>query len=155
MDFCNDHGKVLESVGKIVAASEEHTRQLEKLFIKLDEVKKSVDQNAVRAEMWDKKIDEINRKIENGLRESLEETKKRVELLFNCVERRKQEREEEMKRGLVAYFRRGWLVFKERSAYIFIVTFIVGGFWVIVFIFAKIRIFHEAPTYLLHLFGVG
>lgn len=155
MERCEAHDELIKSIGRMTSASEEHSRQLGKLFRKLEDLKECVDQNEVRADLRDKKLDEINHKIENGLRTAVEETKKRIEQVFACIERRKIERENEQKRGFNAYFIRGWVSFKERSAYIIVTTGIVGGVWALLFMFAKIKVFHEAPTYLLKLFGVG
>lgn len=155
MEQCNAHGKLMESIGRIASSSEEHSRQLSKLFSKLETLKESIDQNEVRADLRDKKLDEINHKIENGLRATVLETKAKLEQIADCIERRKKEREIEETKGLSGYFKRGWVSFKERSAYIVVTAAIVGGAWAILFMFAKIRIFHEAPTYLLKLFGVG
>jgi seryl-tRNA synthetase len=155
MERCEAHDELIKSIGRMTSASEEHSRQLGKLFSKLEDLKECVDQNEVRADLRDKKLDEINHKIENGLRTTVEETKKRIEQVFACIERRKIERENEHKRGFNAYFIRGWVSFKERSAYIIVTAGIVGGVWALLFMFAKIKVFHEAPTYLLKLFGVG
>lgn len=154
-EHCEGHDSLVRSAGEATAAYLEHGKQLEKLFRLVESIKEVVDRNEVRAKTRDDKLDEINHKIENGLRSTIEETKNKVDALTICLERRKQLREAAEKKGFNAWLSRGIDGFKERSAYVVITAAIVGGVWFIIWIATKIQFFHEGPKWVLKIFGIG
>lgn len=140
-----------------------HEETFEVIFRKLDAIKEVVDKNEVRAGYRDTQlaelkvgIAEVDRKIENGLRKEVKETKAQMEKMTACVERRRKEKEVEDQRGVYGFFRRGLVQFRDRGSYIVVTSLIVGSAFIIIWVAAQVLIFHETSGLrILKLFGVG
>lgn len=101
-------------------------------------------------------IAEVDRKIENGLRKEVQETKAQMEKMTACVERRRKDKEVEDQRGVYGFFRRGLVQFRDRGSYIVVTSLIVGSAFIIIWVAAKVLIFHESSGIkVLKIFGVG
>lgn len=145
-----DLDAIAMALGKATKAVEMHEEVLGTIFEKLDGIKTAVDQNIVHAENRDAKlaelkedVAEIDRKIENGLRSEVMATKAELVKMQACLERRKREKALEDERGVYGFFRRGFAQFKERGSYIVVTSLLVGGTFLIIWIAAKILVFHE------------
>ena len=158
-----DAEAIAMALGKAEQAVETHNEQLSAIFCELKDIKTAVDQNAIRAENRDTKlaelkedVAEIDRKIENGLRSEVRETKAELQKMQFCLERRKREKALEDERGVYGFFRRGFAQFKERGSYIVVTSMIIGAAWLVLWVFAKVFIFHEgAGGKILKIFGLG
>ena len=151
-----------EAIGALTAATTLHTGELSTLFEKFDDLKESVDKNLAKADYRDKaleavqkSIDGVNSKIENGLRKEVRDTSEKVDKLGACIERRKIEREEMDKKGIRGYFKRGFEEFRYKSAYILTTSLILGTVFFIIWVSAKVSLFHEGLPWILHAFGLG
>ena len=158
---CEGHDELVMLAAKNTASSEAHTAQINEMFSLLREVKESVDKNLVRAEQRDRElasiketVRDVDRKIENGLKKKIDETAASIEKMKECLDRRKEERAEERKRGLSGYFRRGYESFKDRSAYIVVTTIIITVVLTLLWLVVKFGIHTIAPNALLKLFGI-
>ncbi len=158
-----DLDAIAMALGKATKAVEMHEETLSTIFAELKGIKTAVDQNIVHAETRDTKLSElkedmakIDRKIENGLRSEVRETKAELMKMQACLERRKQMKLLEDQRGLYGFFHRGFAQFKDKGSYIVVTSMIVGAAWLILWTFAKVFIFHEgAGGKILKVFGLG
>lgn len=157
-----DLDAIAMALGKATKAVEMHEEVLSTIFEKLDSIKTAVDQNIIHAETRDNKLAElkedvakIDRKIENGLRSEVRETKAELLKMQACLERRKKEKELEEQRGVYGFFHRGFAQFKDRGSYIVVTSMIVGAAWLVLWVFAKVFIFHEGTSKIFKVFGLG
>ena len=165
-DGCKDAMEVAADSNKTAVQAltlvGEHGKQLDKLSDKIDLLRGSLEDNLVHAKGRDDRLDnittmvrDIDKKIENGLRSEVQDTKKQVEIIMKCLERRKKERELEKEKGVAGYWRRGWLAFRDKSAFIVVTTTIIMSIYFFLWIIMKIELFNEGPGSILKLFGVG
>lgn len=158
-----DLDAIAMALGKATKAVEMHEETLSTIFDKLEGIKTAVDQNIVHAETRDTKLSElkedvakIDRKIENGLRSEVRETKAELMKMQACLERRKQEKLLEDQRGIYGFFHRGFAQFRDRGSYIVVTSMIVGAAWLVLWMFAKVFFFNEgAGGKILKVFGLG
>ena len=158
-----DLDAIAMALGKATKAVEMHEEVLGTIFDKLEGIKTAVDQNIIHAETRDTKlaelkadVAEIDRKIENGLRSEVRETKAELIKMQVCLERRKQQKLLEDQRGMYGFFRRGFAQFKDKGSYIVVTSMIVGAAWLVLWVFAKVFIFHEGTGgKILKIFGLG
>ena len=157
-----DLDAIAMALGKATKAVEMHEEVLSTIFEKLDSIKTAVDQNIVHAENRDCKLAElkedvakIDRKIENGLRSEVRETKAELVKMQACLERRKKEKELEEQRGVYGFFHRGFAQFRDKGSYIVVTSIILGTAWFVLWSFAKIVFFHEGTSKILKMFGLG
>lgn len=151
------------TLGKATKAVEMHEETLATIFEQLTGIKTAVDQNIIHAETRDNKLAElkedvakIDRKIENGLRSEVRETKAELLKMQACLERRKKEKLLEEQRGIYGFFHRGFAQFKDRGSYIVVTSMIVGAAWLVLWVFAKVFIFHEgAGIKIIKILGIG
>lgn len=162
-------------VGEQKAKIEEHGKQLEKLFIKVDDVKSSVDTNIVQIENTEKSLSEVktlikdvDRKIENGLRAKIEEVCLKVEGLIVCIDSLVEckdgvhcgEDEQTKKEdGVVGFFAEGWTQAKKKLSYFFVILSIVCCVTAVVgfslYIIVNLCVLHRIPVEILKCIGLG
>lgn len=146
VEQCTRHSEFERTIGKLLATVEQQSEQVELIFEKLDGIKTSVDQNAVRTAARDEAVQEINHKIENGLRSELRECKTAIEKFAGCMERRKKEREE----GVEGFFVKGFRKIHDNGG--LIVILVIG--WLLVGILVRMKVFGDTPEGLLKFLGL-
>lgn len=159
--YCSGHDTFVRLVGEHAAATQAHTEQIKEVYIMLRDIKEAVDRNEVRASQRDAAlanlettVKEIDKKIENGLRQKISETAEAIQRIQMCIERRKKERDAELYAGISGYFRRGFETFKERSAYIVVTTFMITGFLTLLWLLVRLGVHQIVPHTILSLFGI-
>ena len=162
---CSGHDDLVARAAMGTAMFEEHTRQLSGIFEILTEIRKTVDQNQVRAQSRDLALAEVSecilkvdRKIENGLRSEIREISMTVKNLLGIMDKRRVDRVEQVgnsRRGVRGFLRPGWREFKNKASFIAVTTTILFVVWLIIWGESKLAIFHEGPVGLLKLFGIG
>lgn len=162
MERCEGHDSLVMTVSRAAEATEQHGRQLGKIFEMVREIKEAVDKNAVRAEGRDvalatlsETIQKIDHKIENGLRSEVRECATKIREMMGFLDARKKERVMAEVHSRQRFLRRGWDEFKGKAAFILVSSTIIVCAWLVVYILTRIKIFHEGPAGLLRLFGIG
>lgn len=162
MERCEGHDSLVMTVSRAAEATEQHGRQLGKIFEMVREIKEAVDKNAVRAEGRDEAlaalgetIRTIDHKIENGLRSEVRECAAKIREMMGCLDARRRERAAEEIRSRQRFLRRGWEEFKRKASFILVASTIVVGGWLFLYALTRIGIFHEGPAGILRLFGIG
>jgi len=162
IQHCASHDEVVRIAGRSLQVAEEHGKQLSNIFEKLGEIQTSVDQNYVRAEHRDEAladlqvcVNTIDEKIENGLKAEIAAAAKNVRELKACMEQRKIIRDENAKTGIRGFVTMGWIKFRDQASFLLVTGTIIISVWLLLWITAKMAIFHESPEKLLKFFGVG
>jgi hypothetical protein len=155
MDRCESHDEITRSVGAIEEAVTTLKSDNGKIFELLTDVRLDLAEALTKAKHRQTAIEEIDRKIENGLRTSIATLSDQVRVLFTCSENHKKAREIEMTSGVEGFFRLGWLKFKDQLSFIIICTGFVIIVWSVAWIVQKAAIFHELPLGLFKILGIG
>jgi len=139
---------IILKVGEHEAKINEYGSQIATIFEKVDGMKESLDMNLAHAKYRDEalaavqiSVANIDHKIENGLRKTINEILIKVEAFGVCLEKRKAEREQKEKKTWGAMFQESWLRFKREFSYIIIIFCFCSISWII----WKLVIFEEAP----------
>jgi len=150
MGECEKHGDMMRVIGEQVEANRQQTEQIGAIFKLLGEIKTTIDQNAVRAEVRDAKLCEIDRKIENGLRSEVTGMSRKMEQLITCMDRRKRERDLERETGVEGFFRKGWVKIYNNGG----LLAILAAAYLIMWTLKQMGLF-DSPAHLLRLLGGG
>lgn len=131
---CQDHAEFMAALQVLAKANAEKDVHMRSLTDKLEKIHTALTRNLVRAEYRDKrqaemeiKIDDINRKIENGLRSEVRETRQLVDSLIDCIEKRKVASE----KGVKGAMRRGglWIVEKGTVIVLLLIAYILANMY--------------------------
>lgn len=155
MDKCESHDRIERSVGAIEEAVITLKQDNGKIFEVLTNVRLDLAEALTKAQYRQSAIEEIDRKIENGLKASIATLTDQVKLLFTCSSNHKKEREIERTTGVEGFMRVGWCKFKDQLSFIVICTGFVMIVWSALWILQKAALFHELPLGLFKLLGIG
>jgi hypothetical protein len=155
VEKCPAHDEMIREVAATTEAVHTLKNQTAEVFDLIRSMSTDLTEALTRAQLREDAIQEIDNKIENGLKSSVAALSIQVTSLVSCNERRKKEREEARERGVEGFFRKGWDQFKSRLSFIIIVTTFVLISWSVIWVIQKAAIFHEFPYGLFKLFGIG
>lgn len=164
-----DFEQIILMIGEQKAKTEEYGKQLEKLFVKVEDIKSSVDTNVAQMESTEKSIVEmktliqnVDKKIENGLRAEVGNISQKVEGLYVCVESLKECKDgvhcgEEKEDGAIGFFKEGWIQVRKRLSFIFVFIAVLCNIVVAVglsaYIIMCVLFQHKFPDIILKLLG--
>ena len=135
---CEHHGEFMATLQVLAKANADKDAQMKSITDKLDKIHTALTRNLVKAEFRDKKqaefelkIDEINRKIENGLRGELREVRAIVDAQAAALAKDKQDkidRKKDDEKGMKGALRRGclWIVEKGTVIVLLVVAWLVA-----------------------------
>ena len=141
---CEAHDDLVAAAAATREAVDTLKDQQAEVFKLLRKVGEDLTEALTRAQFREDAIAEIDRKIENGLRASIEELSGQVTQMQECNERRKRKREH----GLEGFFTKGWRKIHDNGGMIVILFTI----WFIMWALSKTHIFEEGPIGLIKIF---
>jgi hypothetical protein len=155
---CEGHDELVRQAGMTLASTQEHAKQLSRVFEKLDTISTAIDQGKVRAEIRDESIEaiaaqvkEIDRKIENGIRTDIRKCADSIARMAECSERRRKQREEMAKAGLLGFLSVGFERFRANLSFVLV----TGGFLFVLWLLVSHPPLVEGPSRMFKLFGIG
>ena len=129
---CENHADFMVTLQVLAKANADKDAQMKSITDKLDKIHTALTRNLVKAEFRDKKqaefelkIDEINRKIENGLRGELRDVRALVDAQAKVAADEKQRRinrKIDEEKGFRGALKRGCLFIVEKGTVIFLLV---------------------------------
>lgn len=163
MENCGEaHAAVVAAVSATSEAVDTLKQETSKIFDLLAVVQHDLTEALTKAQfradsiaVLGVRVEDINHKIENGLKSSMATLSNQVQAITVCSQHRSKEREIERLGGLGGFIRVGWTKFKDQLSFIIICTVAILVVWSVAWILQKALIFHEFPAGLFKLFGLG
>jgi hypothetical protein len=132
-------------IGELQGSMRIHGNQITELFDQTKEIRTYTDENRVRAASRDDALDfiknelkDIKKTVNNGLSDELKKCKEVIASVVNCMDRRKEEREEEDRESWTGITKVSWRRFRGNIVYITMCSALTVFLGLIVFAIVKL-----------------